>query len=426
MREKKTRNGRPRLDLIQLLTSKELLQARRVLRLARRLMRRGQTYAPHQQISLDFTLDLAEELFADRSSPVVWTNLFFPCELIWGLGLVPFYPETAAGIGAGLGLSRRGVEKAEALGYPVDLCTFNRSSAGLHSAGYYPSADAYVCTSNLCDVSGQMLANFAYAEARPFTLLDVPPSQDEAAVAYLAAQLEELVTYWTRELGVTYQPERMRQAIRLSNQARTLALEVAALREAHPAPLRGSFMLGQLGILTSIFGHPSGVDYYRTLRDFIRERIERAEPEQALQKVRLYWMHLRPYFPDDFFPHLEDKLGVVIANEEASLVWWDELDEEDPLPSLARKVLANPLNGPVGRRAELAVRHVARYGCVGAIHFSHWGCRQSSGALHVLGGRLRREGVPLLVLDGDCVDPANLQLGPLRTRVEAFVEMLGS
>jgi benzoyl-CoA reductase/2-hydroxyglutaryl-CoA dehydratase subunit BcrC/BadD/HgdB len=70
------------------------------------------------------------------------------------------------------------------------------------------------------------------------------------------------------------------------------------------------------------------------------------------------------------------------------------------------------------------LQHIARYQCRGAIHFSHWGCRQSSGALHIVRTRLRKEGVPLLVLDGDCVDPANLQMGPLRTRVEAFIEML--
>jgi benzoyl-CoA reductase/2-hydroxyglutaryl-CoA dehydratase subunit BcrC/BadD/HgdB len=135
-------------------------------------------------------------------------------------------------------------------------------------------------------------------------------------------------------------------------------------------------------------------------------------------------MHLRPYFSSELLPHLEDDLGGVIAFEETSTVWWDELDEEQPLRSLARKMLAMYMHGPVERRADLALRHIARYRCEGAIHFNHWGCRQSSGALRVLRDRLRREGVPLLTLDGDCVDPTNLQLGPLRTRIDAFIEML--
>ena len=114
----------------------------------------------------------------------------------------------------------------------------------------------------------------------------------------------------------------------------------ATLREAHPAPLRGSSTLGHLGILTSMLGHPAGVAYYRALRDYTLERIQRTEPEQPNQKVRLYWMHLGPYFSTELVPHLEDDSGAVIAFEEVSTVWWDPLDEARPLHSLARKMLA--------------------------------------------------------------------------------------
>jgi benzoyl-CoA reductase/2-hydroxyglutaryl-CoA dehydratase subunit BcrC/BadD/HgdB len=417
-------DGRPTRDRLKIGALKRLMHSRLGLRLARAALTRGVTYKPHDQASADFFLELAQQAYADHTPPVVWTNIFVPCELLWGLGLVPFYPETWAGLGASLGLSRLGVEGAEAQGYPVDLCTVHRSAAGLRAAGLYPRVDAYVATSNTCDVTSQMLASTAHAQGRPFFFLDVPQGEDETAVAYLTAQLQQLVEGLTKELGVPFDPERMRQSIRLSNRARTLVLEVAELREANPAPLRGSALLDQLGVLTSMFGHPAGVTYYRALRDYTLERIRCGEPEQANQRVRLYWMHLKPYFPTEFLPHMEDDLGAVIAFEETSSVWWDRLDEEQPLRSLARKILGNYYNGPVERRVDMALRHISRYRCVAAVHFSHWGCRQSSGALHVLRGRLRRHGVPLLVLDGDCVDPTNLPMGPLRTRVEAFVEML--
>jgi len=411
-------------DRLRIGVLRQLLRSRLGLHLARAVLGRGPAPKPYQRVAADFFLQLAAGAYADRRARVVWANIFMPPELFWGLGLAPFFPETWAGLGSSLGLSRLGVERSEALGYPVELCTFHRSSAGLAAAGLYPRADAYVATSSVCDVAGQMLAGYAHASGRPFYFVDVPQADDEAAVDYLAAQLRELVECWEAQLGFTFDPERLRQAVHLSNQARKLALEVAALREAQPAPLRGSGMMDQLAMVTSIFGHPAGVAYYRALRDYAAERVQRAEPEQANQRVRLYWMHLGPYFATELFPHLEDDLGGVITFEELSSVWWDELDEDEPLRSLARKMVAHFLIGPVERRIEVALGQVARYRCLGAIHFSHWGCRQSSGALHVVRNRLRKEGVPLLVLDGDCVDPDNLQLGPLRTRVEAFMEML--
>ena len=82
------------------------------------------------------------------------------------------------------------------------------------------------------------------------------------------------------------------------------------------------------------------------------------------------------------------------------------------------------MQGPIQRRVDRVLRHIELYQCTGAVHFSHWGCRQSTGALRVIRTQLRKAGIPLLVLDGDCVDPTNLQLGPLRTRVDAFIEML--
>ena len=101
-------NGRPTLQVLKITAGKRLIRSHASLKLARSVLRRRRALRPYKQVALDFLLELAERLYADRTSPVIWSNVFVPCELIWGLGLVPFYPETAAAVGAFLGLSSVG------------------------------------------------------------------------------------------------------------------------------------------------------------------------------------------------------------------------------------------------------------------------------------------------------------------------------
>ncbi len=413
-----------RLDQIKLVTGKRILRSGMALGFLEGRITSGLSDRPADRAVAYFAIDLLKKLYAASNSKIVWTNAFFPSELLWGLGTVPFFPEIGAVVGTGIGFSEDALERAAADAYPVDLCTFHRAAAGLALEQVFPRADAFVSTSHLCDVSGQNLANHAYIAQRPFFFVDVPTTTDDEAVTYVEKQLEATAHSLSEALGLRYDVERIREAVHLSNLAWDAVQEQQALRAARPAPLRGSDMLAQLGLTVMVFGTPCGVDYHQALRDYVRERVTTRTPEQANQKVRLYWMHLRPSSSTDFMSHLEDDLGAVIAFEELSSIWWDRLDEEQPFRALAQKMLANFALGPVERRIDQALANISRYECDGVVHFNHWGCRQSTGSLRILQDCLKREGIPFLAIDGDCIDAANLQIGPLRTRVEAFVETL--
>jgi len=58
------------------------------------------------------------------------------------------------------------------------------------------------------------------------------------------------------------------------------------------------------------------------------------------------------------------------------------------------------------------------------IQFCHWGCKQSSGGSMILKERFREKGIPMLILDGDGIDKRNSHDGQIKTRLEAFLEML--
>jgi benzoyl-CoA reductase/2-hydroxyglutaryl-CoA dehydratase subunit BcrC/BadD/HgdB len=91
---------------------------------------------------------------------------------------------------------------------------------------------------------------------------------------------------------------------------------------------------------------------------------------------------------------------------------------------MAERALSIPLVGPVAHRID-RLRSLARsYGVHGAVNPTHWGCRQGTGARGLISDALKADGVPVLNLEVDCIDPRSFAAQQLKTRLEAFVEML--
>ncbi len=380
--------------------------------------------APHERVSGEFALRLAGILYSSPPERIVWANIFVPPELIWGLGFIPFYPEIAASMATSLGLGREALHLADEFGVPRDLCSFHRVAIGLAEAGFFPEAGAFVAANYPCWAAGIFLAWEAHRRNRPFYLIDLPSEPGESSAPYLAQALEEVARGLASTKGNRYYIDGLRRALRLSNEARSLALEVVEIRKQIPSPLKGSKMIGQLGLIAYLFGSPYGVAYYRALRDYLKRLTREGRPEQQNQRVRLYWMHLKPFYPAELFDLLEDEKGAVIAFEEHSNIWWEPLMEEEPFLSLAWKMLSHPSLGHTEKRIAKVLADVQEFKTDGVVHFNHWGCRQSQGPMAILRRRFREEGIPLLELEGDCVDENGYQEGPLRVRLEAFLETL--
>ena len=106
-------------------------------------------------------------------------------------------------------------------------------------------------------------------------------------------------------------------------------------------------------------------------------------------------------------------------------VYWNELDIRKPWESLALKLIDHPWVGGVDKRLNNIRRMVEDYNADGVIHFSHWGCRQSNGAVRLIRDTVAEYGIPFLDLDGDCIDERNYSKGQYLTRLEGFMEIMG-
>ena len=174
----------------------------------------------------------------------------------------------------------------------------------------------------------------------------------------------------------------------------------------------------------SLFGHPKGAGLFEAYRD----ELEKLIPDRRCRveaKKRVLWLHLNPFFDNGLIRYIERELGAVVVFEEINQMFWQKLDIERPWESLAQRLMSNYWVGAAKRRLERIVKMVEEYRVDGVVHFAHWGCRQSNGAVRLIKDTVQGMGIPFLNIDGDCLEERNVSDGQLRTRIDGFMELMG-
>jgi len=101
------------------------------------------------------------------------------------------------------------------------------------------------------------------------------------------------------------------------------------------------------------------------------------------------------------------------------------MDPKDPYNSIARKLLSNPGVGYVKHWLEAILHTVDKYKIDALISFTHWGCRQLAGANQIVKDELGKRDIPMLEIGGDCIDGRDYSFQQLKTRLQAFIEIVG-
>jgi len=243
-------------------------------------------------------------------------------------------------------------------------------------------------------------------------------------VAYLAGQLVDLGGFVAAQTGEPLDPERLRVSVARANEARALLVEVGELARTVPTPARPRDLINLGFVVSLLFGDEAGVELARAYRDELAAKVAAGEAGVPGERHRLLWVQNRIQFRSGLEEVLAEEHRAAVVLDELNAVWWDPIDPDDPFTGLARRIVANPLNGPVARRVANLVELARAYRVDGAILPSHWGCRQGTGARGLLVRGLREAGFPSLSLEVDCIDERNWTPGQVRTRLEAFLEML--
>lgn len=164
----------------------------------------------------------------------------------------------------------------------------------------------------------------------------------------------------------------------------------------------------------------------REFLELIRSMNEEIRKAPRFSGKKILWIHLMPFYQESLKEYFNSSENYQIIASDIILDFMEELDADHPFEALARKIIQNLYNGSYSHKAEMIGRLAQRLNPDAVIHFCHWGCKQASGGSILLKEKMQELNIPMLILDGDGIDKRNSHDGQIKTRLEAFLEMLDS
>ena len=362
----------------------------------------------------------------DTTKPLVWRNLFYPTEILNAFGCRIRTLETYAALfGRRPEFVKQTLGKAAQKGFDQQTCSFLRMLEGME----LEKPDFAVSTAQPCQQGERIFADLTRTYGIPecFYSLQTPISgHSRSAVEMIADGLQESVSEMEKAFGRKLDPAKLEEACVLSNEAAALAKKCAELRFTSPPLVRGSEAIYNAVVFSQLWGTKDLVEIQKAYLDELQMKKEWAEKRYAIEDThRLLWLHLPPFYDTKHLDYIEKTCNAPIVFEETNFVAWDPLDPKDPYRSLAKKLLQSGFLDP-SLRVEYVKKAIPAGSFNGVILYTH-GFGRCSLADRSLTKLLRETldeiGVPLLALEGDCMD-ASIDPCSTITKIASFVEAL--
>ncbi len=333
---------------------------------------------------------------------------YAPLELLHAAGFAPVRIMQSSGV----------LALAEAH-LPTFSCALARTTTEQMLRGKLDFLDGVLFT-HTCDTLQCLADIWRLAAARfPVLTFSLPTVlEGEAARIYLLAELQRLVDTLEATFGVRITPNQVRASIAPYNLQRRLLAELYA-RVEHLSALQ-VWSLSTVGMLLPVEEHNALLQRFL---DSLPKATRHPRSGPALLAVGAI-------VDDPLVPRLIDELGARLVSDDlctGSRCWDTLVDEEgDPLSALAnryvRRAPCPAKHAPGQSREERLLGLVRTKGVQGVVFVQLKFCDPHAFDYVPLSQALDAAGVPHLLLESD----ASVSAGQVRTRLQAFVEMLGS
>lgn len=391
-----------------------------------------------KQVMKDYFLDL-DQAAKDPDRKVAWCTSVGPAEILRAMGFEVFFPENH---GAMLGATRvcmDTIPKANALGYSPDICSYLTSDVGAYLKGITPLTKAYgiesiprpdilVYNTNQCKDVMHWFEYFANEFDAPVFGIHPPthlPEVEDSHIADVVAQFEDLIRVLEKIQGRAMRAEDLERTCLLSKQATDLWAEVLETAMARPSPLTffdGTVYMGPIVVLR---GTEIARDYYRELLADLKHKAAGKVAAVPGESKRIYWDGMpiwgRLRSMSELF---KNKQACVVASTYCNSWIFSDFDSENPLPSMAKAYLKIFINRNDRYKEDYIRKLVGEYGIDGVIFHDAKTCPNNSNSQYNLPSRLRKDGIPAVIVNGDLCDLRCYSDEQSATVIEAFVETL--
>jgi benzoyl-CoA reductase/2-hydroxyglutaryl-CoA dehydratase subunit BcrC/BadD/HgdB len=345
--------------------------------------------------------------------------VFVPEELVWAAGAIP------VGLCAGTQFS---VPLAEEV-LPRNTCALIKSSYGFKMGRTCPYVQAceLIIGETTCDGKKKMFE--LLEELHPVYVMEVPNKKTPQArelwhkeVIAIKKVIEELT-------GNKITAEKLSEATGLVDQRRLALQRLYRLRQARPVPISGkdALLVTQVSFYDDVKRNTQQVN---ALCDELEKRVAAGKGVAPANAPRILVSGCPMAIPNWKLHHLLESAGAVVVAEESctgTRLFSDLVTPGKTLDDQLKAIAERYMNihcacfTPNRERCDDVVRMVREYGVDGVVHYNLLFCHTYANEAVGIKGRLEKEGIPLLRIETDYSDA---DTGQLKTRIEAFLEMV--
>lgn len=380
------------------------------------------------------------ELFRRKSA---WVTAGFPVEICYVYGVHPLHPENSACISGARKYSLDLIEHAESLGFSRDLCSYFKTNVGATEKGIKLKQGGIGkptfmgSTNTICDTHVKWFQIQARRMEVPYFGFDIPSAvagtgdaRMEEYIDYVVAQFYDFFDFMEDITGKKITEKKFQEVLRKSDKLCELWHEIYKYRKDVPTPVAFQDTLAAIFPMVLLPGLDVGIKYYQALLKDIKERV--AEGKGAMppgkEKFRLIFEGIPMWYRIKFFHELAN-YGAVVTYEPYTFSFGPRkrlgLPLDESLRDFARLMIDVPYNYSLEKRIEYFEQVIDEYNIDGVILHSNMSCRPScSGMLDLKKAIQRDKGIPVWVMDCDQNDPRSYAEGPMKNRMESFIELL--